>query len=201
VDDCVAGPMELFMVAGPAVASERSLTLTSRPRRHSAGTILFVIAARCTFPARGGGRAAVLRLITHSFCRPGHHHFLATLKTSGPQTHYGLRRDYKGSQYDNLAKRRHAEHFRNSHLALSRRGHGRGAGQCRGLQAGSFRCSANQLQRKGAFHQQRRRRGSSAGHETGETEPAALGVTFNNAGTQSLQVADAAMPAISKSPM
>jgi hypothetical protein len=196
VDDCVAGPMQLLMVAGPTASSGTEFDIEMLAESTPAGTTLFRYNGTVHFSS--SDPAAVLPAdYTFTFADQGHHHFMATLKTSGPQTITAVDANIKNSS-TTISVNVNAPNV--SQFSLVPPGVATTGTPVNVVVRALDPSFVLQTNYTGKVHFTSSDPGVVLPPDTNLVSgTGSFSVTFNTAGTQSLQVADAAVPSISKS--
>jgi Big-like domain-containing protein len=196
VNDCVAGPMQLLMTAVPAVSSGTEFDIDMAADSTPPGTVLFRYNGTVHFSS--SDPAAVLPAdYTFTFADQGQHHFLATLKTSGPQTITASDANIKNSS-TTISVNVNAPNV--SQFSLAFPGAATTGAPVNAVVRALDPSFVLQTNYTGKVHFTSSDPGAVLPPDTNLVSgTGSFSVTFNTAGTQSLQVADAATPSIFKS--
>lgn len=196
VNDCVAGPMQLLMSAVPTVSSGTEFDIEMLAESTPPGTTLFRYNGTVHFSS--SDPAAVLPAdYTFTFADQGHHHFLATLKTGGPQTITAVDANIKNSS-TTISVNVNAPNVSQFTLAIP--GAATTGAPVNVMVAALDPSAILQTNYNGKVHFTSSDAGAVLPPDTNLVNgTGSFSATFNTAGTQSLQVADATTPAISKS--
>lgn len=196
VNDCVAGPMQLLMVADPTASSGTEFDIQMLADSTPAGTLLFRYNGTVHFSS--SDPAAILPAdYTFTFADQGQHHFLATLKTGGPQTITAVDANIKNSS-TTISVNVNAPNV--SQFSIVPPGVATTGAPVNVVVRALDPSLVVQTNYNGKVHFTSSDPSAVLPPDTNLVSgTGSFSVTFNTAGTQSLQVADAAVPSIFKS--